>query len=81
MKYQWSTNNKRITLFNDIYNRFYVARPIGADDAMLLEAAKKSFCNKPNKTDFKLYICGVLFVVSISEREVCPWGISSCFGD
>lgn len=51
---RWSTSNRKITLFNDIYNCMYAARPSGVDDAMLLETVKESFHNMPGETDFKL---------------------------
>jgi hypothetical protein len=49
-------NNKQLQgmLFNDIYNRSFVAQPSGADDVILLEAAKESLCNKASETGSKL---------------------------
>lgn len=49
-------NNKQLQgmLFNDIYNRSFVAQPSGADDVILLEVAKESLCNKASETGSKL---------------------------
>lgn len=54
LKGRWSTNNWRIIVFNDIYNRLHVAWASGIDYAILLEIGKESFRNKPNETKFKI---------------------------
>lgn len=41
MKDQWSINNRKIILFNGIYNRLHVVGRSEADDAMLVESAKE----------------------------------------
>jgi hypothetical protein len=54
LKDRWSMSTQKITIFNDIYNHLHAARSSRTNDVMMLERAKNSLCNKPNKTDFKL---------------------------
>jgi hypothetical protein len=42
-------SNQKITLINNIYNYFYVARSSRTDDVMPLEEAKESLYNQPGK--------------------------------
>lgn len=49
-------NNEKITLFNAIYNSLYALQASEEDNAMLLEAAKESFRNKPGEIEFKLWL-------------------------
>lgn len=54
LKDRWSISNRKVTLFNGIYNRLYTIRPSRANDVMLLEAVKECFRDMLDETDFKL---------------------------
>jgi hypothetical protein len=55
LKDHWSTYNKQVLLFNQIYNQESSCRQSGADDAMVLETAKERYKNKTRGSSFKRF--------------------------
>jgi hypothetical protein len=55
LKDRWSTYNKQVSLFNQIYNQEASCRQSGADDAMVLETAKERYKNRTGGSEFKRF--------------------------
>lgn len=54
LKDHWSVYNARVSLFNHIYNQELSTRQSGADDDMVMEAAKARYAQRA-KHEFKLF--------------------------
>jgi hypothetical protein len=53
LKDHWSTYNKQVSMFNQIYNQEYSCRQRGADDVMVLETANERYKNRSEGFEFK----------------------------
>jgi hypothetical protein len=55
LKDLWSTYNKQVSLFNQIYNQEASCRQNRADDVMVLETTKQRYKNQTGWFEFKCF--------------------------
>jgi hypothetical protein len=84
LKDHWSTYNKQVYVFNQIYNRESSYMQSGTDDAMVLETAKERYKNRAGGFEFKCFHCWEAMrhqtkwrAKSASSSTTDPWISSS----